>query len=256
MLAIGLFRVYLTSYEREETVAIKPLVLLQHEEENPPGEIGAALERVSMPFEVRRLDRGDALPVWPDEACGIISIGGARTLEQLRELPHYAEEKQLMQTIVRQGGPLWGVCLGAQLLTLACGGQVWRSQRAPVGWVRVQKVLEDPLLERVSSPFPAFSWRKLACSEPLTARRVASSDETPWVFRVGGRAWGIQFHPEITAELAERWLADILEEEGDAGDEFVAQLTVDTEQYLPINARFCQTLTENFVYASGLLPRP
>lgn len=49
---------------------------------------------------------------------------------------------------------------------------------------------------------------------------------------------------------------DIIAEEKGAGDEFSNRLRNETEQLLADHARFCQTLTENFVYASGLLPRP
>lgn len=236
-------------------MATKPLVILQHEPGNPPGAIAAALERLSVPFEVRRLDLGDPVPSWPDEASGIISIGGAMAYAAIRKLPYFEAEKELLRTAVHQGGPVWGICLGAQLLTLARGGEIWRCQWAPVGWVQVMKVLDDPLLHRISSPFPVFSWRKFACSMPLTAHCVARSDDTPWVFRAGGRAWGIQFHPEITEELAVDWRADIAGGARRGAGELEEQLRRDTERFLPAHAEFCRQLTENFVRASGLLPK-
>lgn len=236
-------------------MATKPLVILQHEPDNPPGAVATALERLSVPFEVRRLDLGDPVPAWPSEAAGIISMGGALALGHIHKLPYFEAEQELLRTIVHQGGPVWGICLGAQILTLARGGEVWRSQRAPVGWVQVAKVLDDPLLRGVPSPFPVFSWRKFACSIPLTAHRVARSDDTAWVFRAGGRAWGIQFHPEITEDLAERWLADIVAGERHGGRELEERLRKETGEHLPGHAAFCRLLTENFVRASGLLPK-
>ncbi len=237
-------------------MATKPLVILQHEADNPPGAIATALERLSVPFEVRRLDLGDPVPVWPTEIAGVISMGGALDLRHIRKLPYLKAEQELLRTIVHQGGPVWGICLGAQILTLARGGEVWRHRGAAVGWVQVAKVLDDPLLQGVPSPFPVFSWRKYACSLPLAARRVAYSDETAWVFRAGGRAWGIQFHPEITEELADLWIAEVVADKRRKRAEYAEQLRRETQEYLPGHAAFCRLLTENFVRASGLLPEP
>lgn len=236
-------------------MATKPLVILQHEEENPPGAVATALERLSVPYEIRRLDLGDPLPVWPSEIAGVISMGGALDLGQIRKLPYFEAERELLRTIVHEGGPVWGICLGAQILTLARGGEVWRHRGAEVGWVQVAKLLDDPLLLGVSSPFPVFSWRKFACSVPPTARRVASCpDDTAWVFRAGGCAWGVQFHPEITEDLADKWMAELVAEKRRGRDEYEEQLRRETREYLPDHAAFCDLLTENFVAASGLLP--
>ena len=232
----------------------KPLVILQHEPDDPPGSIGTALRDLGVPFEVCRLDKGDALPEWPHETSGIIVLGGAMHVTQTREHPFLAEEIKLMRRIVHEGGPVWGVCLGAQLLALAAGGDVYKRKTPEVGWVSIEKVADDPLLRGISSPFIAFDWHEYSCSVPATSHLIARRGDGVQVFRAGGKAWATQFHPEVDAALAPHWVRDAAKEQHHLGEDWAAQLRADTERYLPAYPTFCRTLTENFVHAGGLLP--
>jgi GMP synthase (glutamine-hydrolysing) len=232
----------------------KPLVILQHEPDDPPGSVAVALRDLGVPFEVRRLDEDDALPEWPDEASGIIVLGGSMHVTQTREHPFLADEIKLMRRIVHEGGPVWGICLGAQLLALAAGGDVYKRKKSEVGWVSIEKVAQDPLLRGVSSPFVAFGWHDYSCTVPATSHLIARTGDGVQAFRAGGRAWATQFHPEVDAAMAPHWVKDAAEEHHEQGEDWAERLQADTDRYLPAYPAFCRTLTENFVLASGLLP--
>jgi GMP synthase (glutamine-hydrolysing) len=243
-----------TVRRRDEGDVMRPVVILQHEPDDPPGSIAVALRELGVPFETRRLDQGDPLPVWPDETSGIISMGGAMHVTQTREYPFLVDEKRLLRRVHHQGGPVWAICLGAQLLTEAVGGSVYRRDHPEVGWVEIQKVADDPLLRGVTSPFVAFNWHEYSCTLPSTAHAVAERDDGLQVFRAGGCSWATQFHPEVDAEMAPHWVRDAVKEHPKLGPEFAERLRADTERYLPAYPDFCRRLTENFVRFSALLP--
>jgi GMP synthase (glutamine-hydrolysing) len=232
----------------------KPLVILQHEPDGPPGSIGVALRALGVPFEVRRLDEGDALPEWPRETSGIIALGGAMHVTQTREFPFLDAEVKLMRRIVHEGGPVWGVCLGAQLLALATGGDVFKRKKPELGWISIEKVADDPLLRGISSPFVAFNWHAYSCRVPSTSHLIARAGAGVQAFRGGGKAWATQFHPEIDAAMAPHWIEDAAQKHPEAGAGFAERLRADTEARLPAYPSFCRKLTENFVLMSGLLP--
>jgi GMP synthase (glutamine-hydrolysing) len=232
----------------------KPLVILQHESAGPPGSIAVALRDLKVPFEVRRLDHGDELPAWPREAAGLIVLGGAMHVTQTRKHAFLEPEIKLMRRVLHEGGPVWGICLGAQLLTLAGGGDVYRRKKPELGWVSIEKVTRDPLLRGVSSPFVAFSWHAYSCRPSATSHLVARCGSGVQVFRAGGKAWATQFHPEIDAVMAPHWVEDAVKEHPELGAWFAERLRADTEARLPAYPGFCRTLTENFVVTSGLLP--
>jgi GMP synthase (glutamine-hydrolysing) len=232
---------------------MKPLTIVQHEPDDPPGSIAVALRDLGVPFAVSRPDQGDELPSWPHETSGLISLGGAMHATQTKEHPFLADEIKLMRRVVREGGPVWGICLGAQLLTLAAGGEVYRRKHPEVGWVTIEKVADSPLLNGISSPFVAFNWHEYSCKLAPTSHLVATCGNGVQVFRSGGRAWGTQFHPEIDAEMAPHWVRDASKEQKRLGEEFAEALRAETERRLPAYPAFCRRLTENFLLTSGLL---
>ena len=232
----------------------KPLAILQHELFDGPGSIAAALNDLGVPFEIRRLDEGDPLPDWPHEVSGLISMGGAMHVTQTREFPFLADEIKLLRRVVHAGGPVWGICLGAQLLTVAAGGDVYKRKKPEVGWTSIEKVMDDPLLTGVTSPFVAFNWHQYSCRLPATSHLTARRGEGVQVFRAGGKAWATQFHPEIDAAMAPHWVKDVAEEHSEQGADWIEQLRADTERYLPTYPALCRRITENFVLTCGLLP--
>ncbi len=233
---------------------MKPLTIVQHEPDDPPGSIAVALEELEVPFEVRRVDLNEGLPVWPDETSGIISLGGAMHATQTHDYPFLADEISLMRRMVHEGAPVWGICLGAQLLAIAAGGDAYRRKHPELGWTSIEKVADDPLLHHISSPFVAFNWHAYSCKLSPTTHLVAVCGEGVQVFRAGGRAWGTQFHPEVDAEMAPHWVRDAVKEQKHLGEGFADRLRSETDERLPAYPTFCRRITENFVVNAGLLP--
>jgi GMP synthase (glutamine-hydrolysing) len=233
---------------------MKPLTIVQHEPDDPPGSIAVALNDLGVPFTVCRVDRADELPAWPGETSGLISLGGAMHTTQTDEYPFLAAEITLMRRIVHEGGPVWGICLGAQLLAIAAGGDVYKRKHPEIGWTSIEKVADDPLLRGISSPFVAFNWHAYSCKLPPTAHLVATCGNGVQVFRAGGKAWATQFHPEVDAEMAPHWVQDAIQEQKHLGEGFAEQLRTETDDRLPAYPAFCRRITENFVVNAGLLP--
>lgn len=233
---------------------MKPIVILQHEPDDPPATVAEALADLRVPFEVRRLDLGDALPRFPDETSGLIVMGGSMHVHQGDDYPFLEAEKTYLRTLLKHSAPVWGICLGAQLLALAAGGQVYERPVPEIGWVEIEKTLDDPLLYGVGSPFVAFEWHLYSFTLPPFAEVVAERDDGLQVFRAGGRAWGTQFHPEVDADMIERWIADEAKDLDRRFPGLAEKMRAETPARLPANAAFCRRLTENFLLTSGLLP--
>ena len=146
----------------------RPLVILQHEAIGPPGGIATALRHLGVPFEVRRCDLGEPLPTWPTDTSGVISLGGYMHVTQRDEFPFLAEEQDLLRRILDDGGPIWGICLGAQLLTLAAGGEVRRRATPAVGWATHSSKASGG----VSSPSTGASTHASRHLEPSSWRKA------------------------------------------------------------------------------------
>jgi GMP synthase-like glutamine amidotransferase len=183
------------------------LLVLQHISCEPPGayedvllERGGALERVMV-------DEGEPLPGL-DGFDGIIAMGGPMGAYEDDRLPWLRSEKELIAQAVRGGLPVWGVCLGAQLLAASVGAAVLPGPAPEVGVLPVYRTPaaeEDPVFRLLPERFLALQWHSDTFALPDDAVLLARSDAYEnQAFRVG-RAYGLQFHIEIGTFLATEW---------------------------------------------------
>jgi GMP synthase-like glutamine amidotransferase len=111
----------------------------------------------------------------------------------------------------RRGQPAARVCLGAQLLAAASGGSVARASEPEIGWFGVELTpagVDDPLLGPLAPGFEAFQWHSYECLPGPDWTVLATSPVCVQAFRVGERAWGIQFHAEVSATHLFQWADD------------------------------------------------
>ena len=150
-------------------------------------------------------------PADPAGYDAVMTFGGAMNVDEEEEHAWLREEKALLAELLERGVPLLGVCLGAQLLAEAAGGSARRASRPEIGWLEVELTAEgeaDPLLARLAPRFEAFQWHSYEANPPAGAALLARSPVCPQAYRVGERAWGIQFHAEVSAADAAKWIGD------------------------------------------------
>jgi len=102
--------------------------------------------------------------------------------------------------------PTLGICLGAQLLAVAAGGEVQRGSSGPeLGLGTVDVPTGDQLL--TAGTMPVVQWHYDTVTRlPDGAELLASSAAyAVQAFRVGDVAWGLQFHVEATADMVREW---------------------------------------------------
>lgn len=154
---------------------------------------------------------GGARPDAPGRYDAIMVFGGAMHPDQDAEHPWLADEAVFISEALDHGVPLLGVCLGAQLLARAAGSRVIRAELPEVGWygVRLNELgLADPVLGVLPVSFDAFQWHYYTFDLPEGAALLAESDAAQQAYRLGERAWGIQFHAEVTRHMLDRWLVE------------------------------------------------
>ena len=186
--------------------AVNALVL-QHIACEPPGvfedvlrERGVALHRVE-------IDEGEPLPDWRDFDA-IVVMGGPMSANDDTSLPWLIEEKRLISEAVRSGLPLWGVCLGVQLLAASLGARVYPGPEPEVGLLPVtitEHGRSDPVFAEAPAELLTLQWHGDTFDLPRGAVRLASSPAYEnQAFRFD-RAYGVQFHLEVSGEMAREW---------------------------------------------------
>lgn len=155
--------------------------------------------------------RGEGPPREIADYDAILTFGGSMHADQESEHPWLRFEKDFLAALLEDGVPMLAVCLGSQLLAEAAEGTARRASEPELGWHPVEVTPEgatDPLLGPLAPGFTAFQWHSYEALPPPEAVILARSPVCVQAYRVGERAWGIQFHAEVTAADAEKWIDD------------------------------------------------
>ena len=200
-----------------------PLCLVvQHVKPEGPYAFGTALERAGGIVERCRVFDGDRVP---DDAAGLdglVVMGGPVSATSDDDFPSRRSELALLADALDRGVPVLGVCLGAQLLALATGGSVRAGTAgAEIGWASVELTAAsdtDPLLAGTDPRPNVLHWHLDTFDLPPGATHLASSARYPnQAFRVGERAWGLQYHLEVDRPAVEGFLAAFADDARAAG---------------------------------------
>ena len=207
---------------------------LQHVGFETPALIGEEAEARGIDLQTVRMDLGDEVPS-VEEIEGLIVMGGPMGVMDTEEYPGLRAEMELIEAAVRRDLPVIGVCLGAQLLAAAMGARVYRGPAEEVGAGEVTLAADDPVLGRAGSRLPVLHWHGDTFDLPEGADLLASSEAYEnQAFRIGGRAYGLQFHVEIGREAAKAIIPHL-----PAGVEFTADQQAKIESSgIPVISRF------------------
>jgi GMP synthase (glutamine-hydrolysing) len=203
------------------TPGLRVVTVIQHGEDVPLGLFEGWLEGVGL--RIIRAYAGETVPVNPAQVGdGLIVLGGQMSAVDDVIAPWLPATRELLAAASRSGVPTLGICLGAQLLAVACGGQLQVAAPPGIeaGVIDVQwrpEAIGDPLLdglqdrtvpeERRSTPMPSMH-SDAVVDLPRGGTWLAWSATYPYQgFRIGS-AWGLQFHLEAGPDLLAGWAAE------------------------------------------------
>lgn len=172
------------------------------------------LESEMTELETLRPYAGDSIPS-DINIDALIVLGGSMGVMDVDRFPWLADVGALMRRTVDDGIPTLGICLGAQILADALGGDVRKGKHGiEAGVVKVAwspDSIGDHLVDGLPQPFVAGTMHSDAIvTLPEGAVHLGTGDVySHQVYRVGS-AWGVQFHPETSPELFRSWQTEAL----------------------------------------------
>jgi GMP synthase-like glutamine amidotransferase len=230
-------------------------LVIENDPSDPLARLGDWFTEAELPLTVLRPHAGDEIPDELGDHIALVVMGGDQNAypgsSGVPGAPWFPKLEGLLRKAVRHRVPTLGVCLGAQLLAAAHGGLVERSTAGPeigpglVG--RRDAADNDPLFKFVPLLPDVIQWHRDEITElPLNAVLLAASTRYPHqAFRIGDRAWGVQFHIECDAEMIAAWARSdraALDELGYDPEAVVAAISdvlADVEEvWQPFAARF------------------
>ncbi|MEY2969009.1 MAG: hypothetical protein RIQ64_1636 [Actinomycetota bacterium] len=166
------------------------------------GEVAARFEQHGWVFETwNREDAPDWDPL-PGDVGLVVPLGSDWSVYWADIAPNVAAESALLRAAHTRGVPIFGICFGGQMLAHALGGTVERSPEPEIGWFSVD--FGQKLAKFGQEVW--FQWHYDRFVPPTGAEVLATSAQGTQAF-IMGRSLGLQFHPEITPRIVERWSA-------------------------------------------------
>jgi GMP synthase (glutamine-hydrolysing) len=178
-----------------------------------------------------------------EELAGIIVTGSPSSVMERLDWMQRAE--RFLRSAIERQVPVLGICFGHQLLAQALGGRVDRNPVGrEMGTVALELVEADPLLDHPTRSFRVNMTHVDAVLELPPGARVLARTERDChaVLRFSERAWGVQFHPEMDAEVMRDYLSsrrDALVREGFDADALLSEAS-DAEPGKAVLRRFVE----------------
>lgn len=231
------------------------ILVFQHISVEHPGVFRDFLAEDEISWDAIELDAGEKIPSL-DRYDALWVMGGPMDVWEEDKHPWLAAEKAAIREAVSERGmPFLGVCLGHQLLAAALGGQVAPMKAPEVGILDVRLTAEathDRLFSGLANPIKCLQWHGAEVVElPENATVLANSPACAvQALRVGNKAYGLQYHVELTPSTISDWGAVPVYRqslERTLGTGSMPRLDAEARLRMPIFNRDARCLYDNFM---------
>jgi GMP synthase-like glutamine amidotransferase len=214
---------------------MRPVLLIGHDPNETFGLAPSGLGARGLGVLEHRATSGATLP--PVEAVsGVIVFGGSMNVNMTDRFPFLRDERTFVRRAVDAGVPFLGICLGAQMLARAMDHEVYPAGVRELGFNVLHvtpEAADDPLMSVFREGDMVFHWHEDTFELPEGATVLGTGDDVHLqAFRIGGHAWGMQFHLEIDRAELELWLDAAGEDVVRAWGKTTARVLDEADRYL------------------------
>lgn len=186
------------------------ILVFQHVACEHPGVFRDFMAADGIAWDAVELDEGQPIPALEPYAA-LLVMGGPMDVWQTDAHPWLAHEMEAIRRWVQDlQRPYLGVCLGHQLLAEALGGRVGPATTPEVGLLPIELTAagrSSPLFAGVAPVSTTLQWHSAEVLDVPPGGTVLAASPACRVqsLAVGGRAFGVQYHLEITPKTVAEW---------------------------------------------------
>lgn len=230
------------------------ILVIQNCPVTPIGVVGETLAARGARLTTLFPHRGDAVPVTSHGFDGLVILGGPQHAGDDVAWPAFADMLPLIRRFHHEGRPVFGICLGAQLISRAFGGTVWPFGGLEIGYLPVE-ITEagqaDPLLAGLAPEQRIMQLHEDSFDLPAGATLLMANPTCAnQAMRVGVSTYGFQFHLEVTRTDALNFPRDcwgsLVRHCGALAEAEAARVGGEVEAHFESGAAFCRVVTDRW----------
>ncbi|WP_428388326.1 type 1 glutamine amidotransferase [Mucisphaera sp.] len=228
------------------------IVVFEHHELETACRLGEILRDHGHRLRVVQLHAGQPIPEDLDDVDGVVSMGGPMGVADKADHAWIEPEMAFLKRAHEAGLPVTGICLGAQLIAAALGGEVAPMDQAEIGWGKTELSFfgtVDPIFSGIpwkTTQFHAHGDQITRCPAGGTPIPLVSSGLCKaQAFKVGMTTYGFQFHFEWNRSQIDVFLGHFegwVRENGGDPDRIRSEASAHYDLYRHLGDRLCETL--------------
>ncbi len=195
----------------------KPVLIVQNIGRERAGHIETMLGKHMLPSETIHIG-GMSKDISPSSYRAVIVLGGPASANDTNE--KMLSELDFVRRAVEEGIPYLGICLGMQVLVKATGGVVRKNKVKEIGFrssrngepyvvILTPEGKASPLFVGLPDIFPVFQLHGETVDVAVGQKILATGKDCHiQAVQAGERAFGIQFHPELTESMLGVWTGE------------------------------------------------
>ncbi|MCF6198879.1 MAG: gamma-glutamyl-gamma-aminobutyrate hydrolase family protein [Hyphomicrobiaceae bacterium] len=208
-----------------------PILLLLHQKNSSPGAVGRWLQKQGFELQIKHPTEGEELPENLEDYGGLIVFGGPMSAND--DCPEIKREINWLTQALEQSLPYLGICLGAQMMIRQLGGTISKHDKGMVE-IGYRRVEATPLGKALIPHWPErfFQWHGEGFDLPAGTTALAHGQRFEnQSFSYGKHVFGVQFHPEVTSRIIERWTINAHDMLNKKGAHLSERLRADHQKY-------------------------
>jgi len=186
------------------------ILVIQHNLDDHLNELAAPLIEAGLEIDTWDVENAEAPTTPLHEYDGVISLGAIAGVLEEKEHAWMPVERKLFNQALDLEMPLLGICFGSQMLASAAGAEVYKTPTPEVGWTKVHMKPEssnDPIMKALGKDPDVFHFHYDTFNMPEGAKLYGTTNDINQAFKVGPKAWGVQFHIEVGVAAMHSWFA-------------------------------------------------
>ena len=186
------------------------ILVIQHNLDDHLNELAAPLIEAGLEIDSWDVENAPAPSTDVSKYDGIISLGAIAGVMEEAEHAWMPIERKMFEHALELQLPLLGICFGSQLLASAAGAQVYKVHTPEVGWTKVDmdaSATNDSLMRALGENPKVFHFHFDTFDLPEGSELYGVTGDIKQAFKVGPKAWGMQFHIEVGLAAMHSWFA-------------------------------------------------